>query len=88
MLDVVTNHFAWAGNYTTIDYGQFHPFNRQDYFHPFRLLKDDPDNETCVVDVSPSKRKTHDMKGKFIAAERNCLLTLLNCTSVGLEMKL
>ncbi|KAL1982275.1 hypothetical protein VTN96DRAFT_1584 [Rasamsonia emersonii] len=50
MLDVVTNHFAWAGNYTTIDYSQFHPFNRQDYFHPFRLLKDDPDNETCVID--------------------------------------
>lgn len=83
MLDVVTNHFAWAGNYTTIDYSQFHPFNRQDYFHPFRLLKDDPDNETCVIDVS----KTHGMKDKFIAAEKNCLLTLLTGTSVGLEMK-
>lgn len=52
MVDVVANHFAWAGNHTTIDYGQFHPFNSPEYFHPFRLLSDDLHNRTCDVDVS------------------------------------
>ncbi|KAJ9634221.1 hypothetical protein H2199_009051 [Coniosporium tulheliwenetii] len=49
MLDVVVNHFAWAGNGTTVDYSMFNPFNSEDYFHPFKLLsKDDPGNLTAA----------------------------------------
>jgi alpha-amylase len=49
MLDVVVNHFAWAGDGTTVDYSTFNPFNSKDYFHPFKLLaKDDPGNLTAV----------------------------------------
>jgi alpha-amylase len=49
MLDVVVNHFAWAGEGTTVDYSTFNPFNSKDYFHPYRLLsQDDPNNATAV----------------------------------------
>jgi len=40
MLDVVVNHFAWPGNGTTVDYSNFNPFNKEEYFHPFHLLSD------------------------------------------------
>ncbi|KKA19189.1 Alpha-amylase [Rasamsonia emersonii CBS 393.64] len=50
MLDVVVNDMAWAGNASTVDYSQFNPFNSEEYFHPYRLLSDDPLNETCVID--------------------------------------
>jgi alpha-amylase len=49
VLDVVVNHFAWAGNGTTVDYSTFNPFNSEDYFHPFKLLsKDDLGNTTAA----------------------------------------
>ncbi|PWY66370.1 alpha-amylase [Aspergillus sclerotioniger CBS 115572] len=50
MLDIVVGDLAWAGNPTTVDYSTFNPFNDQKYFHDFRLLSDDPTNETCVLD--------------------------------------
>ncbi|TQB73364.1 hypothetical protein MPDQ_005949 [Monascus purpureus] len=50
MVDVVVNDLAWAGNYTSIDYSQFNPFNSPEYFHPFRLLSDDFNNSTCVTE--------------------------------------
>lgn len=47
MLDVVVNHFAWPGNGTTVDYSNFNPFNKEEYFHPFQLLSDlDANNKT------------------------------------------
>jgi alpha-amylase len=53
MLDVVVNHFAWAGNGTTVDYSVFNPFNDQKYFHEYQLLSDlDPSNTTDAEIVS------------------------------------
>ena len=52
MLDIVVGDLAWAGNSSTIDYSTFNPFNDQKYFHSYKLLSEDPLNETCVLDVS------------------------------------
>jgi alpha-amylase len=41
MVDVVVNHFAWAGNGTEVDYSTFVPFDDEKYFHEFKLLTDD-----------------------------------------------
>jgi alpha-amylase len=54
MLDVVVGDMAWAGNGTTVDYSTLNPFNNQKFFHDFKLLSTDPQNETCVLDVSVS----------------------------------
>lgn len=54
MLDIVVGDMAWAGNASTIDYSTFNPFNDQKYFHDYKLLSEDPINETCVLDVSMS----------------------------------
>src|SRR5438046_10461384 len=70
MLDVVVNHFAWAGSGTTVDYGTFNPFKREDYFHPFNLLStDDYSNPTAVQEkwigddvLSLPDLKTEDSK--------------------------
>ncbi|KAJ5532150.1 hypothetical protein N7494_008702 [Penicillium frequentans] len=50
MLDIVVGDMAWAGNASTIDYSTFNPFNDQKYFHDYKLLSEDPTNETCVLD--------------------------------------
>ncbi|KAK8190444.1 glycoside hydrolase superfamily [Phyllosticta capitalensis] len=50
MVDVVTNHNGWAGNYTTVDYSKFNPFNSQDDYHSYCEITnyDDQDNvEDC-----------------------------------------
>jgi alpha-amylase len=52
MLDIVVGDMAWAGNASTIDYTTFNPFNKQKYFHHYKLLSEDPTNGTCVLDVS------------------------------------
>jgi alpha-amylase len=52
MLDIVVGDMAWAGNASTIDYSTFNPFNDQKYFHDYKLLSEDPNNTTCVEDVS------------------------------------
>jgi alpha-amylase len=52
MLDIVVGDMAWAGNASTIDYSTFNPFNDQKYFHDYKLLSEDPANDTCVLDVS------------------------------------
>ena len=51
MLDVVVNHFAWAGNGTTVNYTTFYPFNSQDNFHPFRLLANDDSGNATAAQV-------------------------------------
>jgi alpha-amylase len=48
MLDVVVNDFAWAGAGTSVDFTKFNPFNNEDYFHQYRLLSSDVNNNTCV----------------------------------------
>ncbi|OQD67747.1 hypothetical protein PENPOL_c003G06598 [Penicillium polonicum] len=50
MLDIVVGDMAWAGNASTIDYSTFNPFNDQKYFHDYKLLSEDPTNDTCVLD--------------------------------------
>lgn len=46
----MTNHNGWAGNYTTVDYSKFNPFNSQDDYHSYCEITnyDDQDNvEDC-----------------------------------------
>ncbi|KFZ09918.1 hypothetical protein V502_08404 [Pseudogymnoascus sp. VKM F-4520 (FW-2644)] len=38
MVDVVTNHMAYAGCGACVDYSTLSPFNSQSYFHPFCLI--------------------------------------------------
>lgn len=54
MLDVVVNDVAWAGAGTSVDYTKFNPFNNEEYFHQYRLLSDDVNNNTCVEEVGTS----------------------------------
>lgn len=35
MVDVVVNHFGWAGNGTTVDYSMLEPFDDEKYFHSY-----------------------------------------------------
>ncbi|KAK7539152.1 glycoside hydrolase superfamily [Phyllosticta citricarpa] len=35
MVDVVVNHNAWPGDYTTVDYSNFNPFNSQNDYHSY-----------------------------------------------------
>jgi alpha-amylase len=51
MLDVVVNHFAWAGNGTTVDYSQFNPFNKEEYFHPYVLLADSNSSNITIAET-------------------------------------
>ncbi|KAI9819517.1 MAG: hypothetical protein M1827_006965 [Pycnora praestabilis] len=46
MVDIVTNHYGFAGNGTSVDYQQFTPFNSQSYFHTFCLI--DYNNQTSI----------------------------------------
>ncbi|KUI56593.1 Alpha-amylase A type-3 [Cytospora mali] len=48
MLDVVTNHFAYDGCGTCVDYSIFVPFDSKSYFHDFCLI--DYDNITSIQD--------------------------------------
>lgn len=54
MLDVVVNDCAWAGVGTSVNYTEFNPFNNEEYFHQYRLLSDDVNNNTCVEEVGTS----------------------------------
>ena len=38
MVDVVVNHFGWAGNEQSVDYSQLYPFDDEDYYHSFCKL--------------------------------------------------
>jgi alpha-amylase len=46
MVDVVTNHMAYPGCGTCVNYSVFNPFNKQSYFHPFCLI--DYNNATSI----------------------------------------
>ena len=35
MVDVVVNHFAWAGDHTSVQYDRLIPFDNQSYYHPY-----------------------------------------------------
>ncbi|POS80839.1 glycosylhydrolase family 13-2 [Diaporthe helianthi] len=46
MLDVVTNHYAWNGCSSCVDYSNFVPFNSNSYFHSPCSI--DYDNQTSI----------------------------------------
>ncbi|KAL8720074.1 MAG: hypothetical protein Q9225_003009 [Loekoesia sp. 1 TL-2023] len=54
MIDVVVNHYGWAGKSTTVDYQKFLPFNDAKYFHPYCPITqgDYLSNQTAVEKVS------------------------------------
>ena len=67
MVDVVVNHFAWAGPGTTVDYTQLKPFNDQKYFHDYCLMSDGSyQNETNVLDVCFSLLPTSSPPSKQV----------------------
>ncbi|KKK25536.1 hypothetical protein P175DRAFT_0505923 [Aspergillus ochraceoroseus IBT 24754] len=49
MVDVVANHMGYDGAGDSVNYSVFKPFNSQDHFHPFCLIKD-YSNQTQVED--------------------------------------
>ncbi|KAK9456042.1 alpha-amylase 1 [Dipodascopsis uninucleata] len=71
MVDVVVNHYGWSGNYTTIDYSKFVPFNNEKYFHPFCFITNYSnqaeveecwlgDDDVPLVDVDTSLKEVQD----------------------------
>ena len=56
MLDVVINHFGWAGAENTVNYAEFNPFNQQSFFHSYCPITDYDysSNQTAVEDVRVS----------------------------------
>ncbi|KAL8998802.1 MAG: hypothetical protein Q9169_002252 [Polycauliona sp. 2 TL-2023] len=50
MVDVVVNHFGWAGNGDSFDYSKMYPFNDLDCYHPYCKVtnQDYPSNQTAV----------------------------------------
>ena len=53
MVDVVVNHYGWAGSDSSIDYSKFTPFNSRSYFHSYCTITayDYSYNQTGVEDV-------------------------------------
>jgi alpha-amylase len=35
MVDIVVNHFGWAGDPANVEYDKFTPFNSESYYHPY-----------------------------------------------------
>ncbi|KAI9702084.1 MAG: hypothetical protein M1836_001428 [Candelina mexicana] len=66
MVDVVVNHFGYNGAGDTVNYTQLHPFDKQEYYHPYCLISDysNQDNvEDCWLgdtQVSLPDLKTED----------------------------
>ncbi|KAL8773540.1 MAG: hypothetical protein Q9209_001645 [Squamulea sp. 1 TL-2023] len=50
MIDVVVNHYGWAGSGSTVEYRKMYPFTDRDYFHPYRKItsQDYLSNQTAV----------------------------------------
>ncbi|KAL8896522.1 MAG: hypothetical protein Q9192_003042 [Flavoplaca navasiana] len=50
MVDVVVNHFGWAGDGSTVDYTKMYPFDNDKYYHPYCLItnQDYLSNQTAV----------------------------------------
>lgn len=40
MVDVVANNMAWVGDYSTVDYTQYEPWNDEKYFHKYCPITD------------------------------------------------
>lgn len=53
MVDVVVNHFGWAGNGNTVDYDKMYPFDNRKYYHPYYLItnQDYLSNQTAIEQV-------------------------------------
>jgi len=53
MVDIVTNHMAYNGCGTCVDYSQYNPFNKQSYYHPFCLINYNDQNSVETVCFLP-----------------------------------
>lgn len=53
MVDIVTNHMAYDGCGTCVDYSQYNPFNKQSYYHPFCLINYNDQNSVETVCCLP-----------------------------------
>lgn len=53
MVDIVVNHFGYAGSDNSIDYSKISPFNSKSYFHSYCTITsyDYASNQTGVEDV-------------------------------------
>lgn len=51
MVDVVVNHFGYSGAGDTVNYTQLHPFDKEEYYHPYCLISDYSKQDN-VEDVS------------------------------------
>lgn len=54
IIDVVVNHYGWAGDSSTVNYSEFVPFNDGKYFHLYCPITQDDylSNQTAVEKVS------------------------------------
>ncbi|KAL8786566.1 MAG: hypothetical protein Q9213_002703 [Squamulea squamosa] len=50
MIDIVVNHYGWAGNGSTVEYRKMYPFTDRDYFHRYCKItsQDYLSNQTAV----------------------------------------
>jgi alpha-amylase len=62
MVDIVTNHMAWAGNHSNIDYDKLIPFNNESFYHSYCALND----STSQTDVW-NARKLDELGLTFLA---------------------
>ena len=77
MLDIVVNHFGFAGTNEEVDYSIFNPFNHEKYFHDYCTISD-PDNQSNVeycwlgddlvplVDLATEDAVVQNMYGEWI----------------------
>jgi len=51
MLDVVANHYGWAGNSSAVDYSRLIPFNDAKYFHSYcPITSEDYSSSQSVIE--------------------------------------
>ncbi|KAL8659980.1 MAG: hypothetical protein Q9226_000143 [Calogaya cf. arnoldii] len=50
MVDVVVNHFGWAGDGNNVNYSKMYPFDDRKYYHPYCKITDEDylSNQTAV----------------------------------------
>ena len=55
MVDVVVNHFGWAGDGNNVNYSKMYPFDDLKYYHPYCKITDADylSNQTAVEQVCP-----------------------------------
>jgi len=70
MVDVVVNHFAWAGDETTIQYNRLIPFNNESYYHSYCPITTSSSQTDCwlgddVVSLPDLRTEDSDVMSIF-----------------------